>query len=130
MKTKEPKREPPGLGYAREACKRIHAAGKTVSTRAVLAEVFRARGVNISNRDSTVACQQWRAETMARTSGRVDAAVDALLSLETDLERDAVRQAIQTRTGGGIRVRFTVAARNTGGGHKKRRTTPLPKSGQ
>ncbi len=105
------KREPPGLSYAREACQRLHAAGEAVSTRKVLAEVARARGVNVSFRDVTPAVQAWRAEFMARVSGRVDAAVAALLCLETDLERDAVRRGVAQRSGGGIRVRFTVAGR-------------------
>ena len=110
---KKTKREPPGLGYAREACNRLHAAGLPVSTRAVLAEVAKTRGCNISFRDATPAVAMWKAEQMARVSGRVDAAVDALLSLETDLERDAVRRGVHQRTGGGIRVRFTVASRST-----------------
>lgn len=123
MKQQHTKREPPGLGYAREACKRLHAAGERVTTRAVLAEVAKTRGVNISNRDSTVACQQWKAEHMARVSGRVETAVDALLALETDLERDMVRRAVNMRTAGGIRVRFMVSKR----GQPPRRHTPLPK---
>lgn len=125
MTTKrEPKREPPGLGYAREACRRLHEAGQTVTTRKVLAEIARARGVNVSFRDVTPAVQVWKAEQMARVSGRVDAAVDALLALETDLERDMVRRAVQQRTAGGIRVRFMLANRKpTGPG----RHTRLPK---
>jgi hypothetical protein len=54
----------------------------------------------------------------------VDAAVDALLLLETDLERDMVRRAVHQRTGGGLRVRFTVASRKGGG---PKRHTRLPK---
>lgn len=125
MKEKKPtKREPPGLGYAREACRRLHERGESVTTRAVLAEVAKTRGVHISNRDSTVACQQWRAEQLARVSGRVSDAVDALLALESDLEREAVRRGVAQRSGGGIRLRFTVAARNT---RKTPRQTPLRK---
>jgi hypothetical protein len=120
------KREPPGLAAAREACRRLHAAGEPVTTRRVVAEVARARGEGVSLRDATPAVQEWRAEQMARVSGRVENAVAGLLALETDLERDAVRLAVQQRTGGGIRLKFTVAARNTGGGHKPRRKTPLP----
>ena len=107
------KREPPGLAHAREACRRLHTAGATVSTRAVLAELARTRGAALSYRDVCPAVQAWKTEQMARVSGRVDAAVDALLSLETDLERDMVRRAVNQRTGGGIKVRFTVASRAT-----------------
>jgi hypothetical protein len=95
-----------------------------VTTRAVLAEVAKTRGVNVSFRDATPAVQQWRTEQLARASGRIETAVDALLALETDLERDVVRRAIHQRSGGGIRVRFTVASRNT---RAPRRQTPLPK---
>jgi hypothetical protein len=119
--TAKTKREPPGLGHARDACRKLHAAGLPVTTRSVLAEVFKARGLKVSFREATPAVQAWRAEQMARVSGRVDAAVDALLALGSDLERDMVRNAVRQRTGGGIRVRFTVASRNT------RRTTPLRK---
>jgi hypothetical protein len=121
---KTTKREPPGLAHAREACRRLHAAGQPVTTRAVLAEVAKTRGVNVSFRDATPAVQAWKAEQMARVSGRVDAAVDALLVLESDLERNMVRRAIQQRTGGGIRVRFTVASRAP---RKPRGNTPLSK---
>lgn len=125
MTDKKPtKREPPGLGYAREACRRLHARGDSVTTRAVLAEVAKTRGVNVSFRDATPAVQQWKAEQMARVSGRVETAVDALLALETDLERDMVRRAIRGRTGGGIRLRFFVADRPA---RKPRGQTPLPK---
>ena len=126
MTTKKPttKREPPGLGYAREACRRLHAAGEPVTTLAVLAEVKKARGVNVSFRDATPAVQQWKAEMMARVYGRVETAVDALLALETNLERDMVRRAIRGRTGGGIRLRFFVADRKP---QKPRGQTPLPK---
>lgn len=126
-KTKrEPKREPPGLGYARDACRRLHEAGQPVSTRRVMAEIARVRGVNVSFRDATPAVQVWKAEQMARVSGRVEAAVDALLALETDLERDMVRRAVQQRTAGGIRVRFMLASRKPGG---PRRHTRLPNRG-
>jgi hypothetical protein len=118
------KREPPGLGYAREACQRLHTGGHVVTTRAVLAEVKKARGVNVSFRDATPAVQQWKAEMMARVSGRVETAVAALLALETDLERDMVRRAVRGRTGGGIRLRFFVADRTP---RKPRGHTPLPK---
>lgn len=123
----ETKREPPGLEHARAACRRLQSAGLPVTTRAVLAEVARVRGVKISFRDATPAVQTWRAEQMARVSGRVDAAVAALLSLETDLERDMVRQSVHQRTGGGIRVRFTVANRGSGGTRTPRRQSPFPK---
>lgn len=122
MKSTTGKREPPGLGFARDACRKLHKNGQAVTTRAVLAEIAKTRGVNVSFRDATPAVQQWRAEQMARVSGRVDAAVDALLALETDLERDAVKHAVQLRTGGGIRVRFVVASRNS---RKRPRQTPL-----
>lgn len=118
------KREPPGLAHARDACRRLHEAGESVSTRAVLAELARTRGAALSYRDVCPAVQAWKAEQMARVSGRVDSAVDALLSLETDLERDMVRRAVNQRTGGGIKVRFTVASRAT---RPPRRNTPLPK---
>lgn len=119
-------REPPGLGYCREACRRLHAAGHNVTTRAVLAEVAKTRGVNVSFRDATPAVQAWKAEMAARVSGQVDAAVDAVLALETDLERDMLRRAVRARTGGGIRMRFFVADRAA---KKPQRKTPLPKRG-
>jgi hypothetical protein len=72
--------------------------------------------------DITPELQHWRAEQLARVSGRIESAANALLALETDLERDALRRTIDQRTGGGIRIRFTVKARNTGGGWAK--TTP------
>jgi hypothetical protein len=118
------KREPPGLAYAREACRRLHEAGKTVSTRAVLAEVAKSRGVKVSFRDATPAVAMWRTEQMARVSGRVESAVDALLALETDLERDMVRRAVKQRTGGGVQIKFTVASRAT---RKDPSHTGLPK---
>lgn len=125
MKRETTKREPPGLGYAREACRRLHEAGEAVTTRAVLAEVARTRGVNISFRDCTPAVQAWREEQLARVSGRVDAAVDALLALKTPVERAAVRVAINKRSGGTMRVQFLTPSATTG---KKRRQTPLPKT--
>lgn len=124
MSKERTKREPPGLGYAREACRRLHEAGQAVTTRAVLAEVARVRGVNISFRDCTPAVQAWKESQLARVSGRVDAAVEALLALDTPVERNAVRAAVNQRSGGALRVRFLVSP---GRGRKPRRQTPLPK---
>jgi hypothetical protein len=121
---REPKREPPGLAWSREACARLHERGEAVTTRAVLREVAKVRGVHVSFRSATPAVQQWRADWLARTSGRIDAAVGALLALETDDERDAVRRAVAQRSGGGVRVKFTVASRATRG---TARQTPLRK---
>jgi hypothetical protein len=122
LKTLE--REPPGLAHIREAARRLAGRGRPVTARNVRAELIAWRGIGASLSNITPELQRWRAEQLARVSGRIDAAANALLSLETDLERDALRRMIDQRTGGGIQIRFTVKARNTGGGWAKANPRP------
>ncbi len=117
-------REPPGLKHIREACRRLAGRGRPVTARNVRAELISWRGIGASLSDITPELQRWRAEQLARVAGRIDSAASAVLSLETDLERDALRRAIDQRTGGGVQIKFTVKARNTGGGWAKANPRP------
>ena len=109
------------MAHIREACRRLAGRGRPVTARNVRAELIAWRGIGASNVHITPELQRWRAEQLARVSGRIESAANALLALETDLERDALRRMIDQRTGGGIRIRFSVKARNTGGGWAKSR---------
>lgn len=117
--TKQPrgKRAPLGMERIRTAVEAVVAKGKTPTVRTVRAELTRNGRPGASFRDISEIVAHWRSQMLHRVSGRVENAVAALLALETDLERDAVRAQVEARTGGGIRVRFTVATRWRGGGH-------------
>jgi nitric oxide reductase activation protein len=111
------KRAPEGMDRIRAAVAAVAAKGKEPSLRTVRAELTRNGRPGASFTYIVAVLKEWRAQTLHRVSGRVENAVVALLALETDLERDAVKAAVRTRTAGGVRVQFTVAARWKGGGH-------------
>lgn len=115
-KTSAPKRAPEGMDRIRAAVQAVAAKGKEPSLRLVRAELTRNGRPGASFTYIVAVLKEWRTQTLHRVSGRVENAVAALLALETDLERDAVKAAVNTRTAGGVRVQFTVAARWKGGG--------------
>jgi hypothetical protein len=44
--------------------------------------------------------------------------------LSSTMERQAVGRLVEARSGGGVRVKFTVKARHTGGGRRKKTAPP------
>ena len=118
------KRTPDGAGHIREAIRRLLSRGVEPSVPKVRGELLRWRGVGASFRDIQPTFIEWRAAELARRAGIIEAAADAILLLGTTMERQAVARIVDARSGGGVRIKFTVKARNTGGGHRKRGHTP------
>ena len=122
------KRDPTGLAHVREACNRLQRKGKKVSLTTINNELLKWRGVSVLRASMIVVWHEWRRQRLLEVSGRLNAAVDAILQLTDDLERDYVKRQVCLRTGGGVKIRFTVKARNTGGGHPKK--TALVRDGK
>jgi hypothetical protein len=119
------KRTPDGAGHIREAIRRLTSRGVEPSVPKIRGELLRWRGVGASFRDVQPVYVAWRESELARRAGIIEAAADAILLLGTTMERQAVARIVEARSGGGVRIKFTVKARNTGGGHRKRGHTPL-----
>ena len=114
------KREPPGLAHVFEACERLQRKGTAVTLTTLRSELLKWRGVGVRREAMVQVLGEWRRRRLVAVGGRVKAAVDALLQLTDDLERGAVRAMFSKHTAGGVKITFTVRARNTGGGHRKR----------
>lgn len=109
----------PGRGDIRAAIVAVAARGQDPTFTRVAGELLRARGVAASRRDVLPVLAAWREEQLAARSGLISSIAAAIAGLTTDLERDAVRRQVRELTGGKLRIRFTSAARTTGGGRKK-----------
>ena len=114
-------REPKGLEHVFDSCNRVHKRGVAVTLSAVRSDLKRERGKSVSRHSLVIAVRAWKEQRLQIVSGRVSAAVAAVLALGDDLERDACRRTVDQQSGGAGKIRFTVASRNTGGGHPRRK---------